>query len=104
MTSGTPPTANATPGTRCGHAFDECDRRAFIARGDGDQIARCIDRGDVSLPAEKPNAGFEAKPRDLRAKYWLHFATARDQERGAGIGAGDPRGRIEKHIGLLDCA
>src|ERR1043166_2527003 len=85
-----------------GEAFDECHWRAFVARCEQEDVARGVERVEVSTPAEEAHAIADAAGAGLRLERVAEFAVAGDHEDGARDAFGDQLRRLEEEIVALD--
>jgi len=92
----------ADAGNRRRHAFDQRDRRAFVARGEDEHIRGRVNSREIPTPAEKADVSAEAERAGRCLELGAQLAVARDQEDRVGVSRRDRRCRLEEERVLLD--
>ena len=80
MTSPHAADVGADAGHAGGEAFDQRDRRAFVARRQQEHVGGAVDGRKVAAPAEKPHAVGDAERARRCFELAAQLAVAGDQE------------------------
>jgi hypothetical protein len=93
----------ADAGDARGHRFDQRHGRAFIARGQQEDVGGRVDRREIAPPAEHAHPIGDAERRAIGLEVVLELAAAGNQRDRAGVALQHARERIEDQAVLLDC-